>query len=664
MTRLGVAGFGANAMPTVAPRFRRLRLCARLAGVAAVVLAGSIAEPAHAAGADEAAEQRLADQFAPVVRLVHQDTECGPGEPFRPSDVDAVLDNSTVALRGPWDQNDLVAVAPAAEDLGAGLSGYHLDFPGNPLEPGCDYERWARTATTGFEATTYAHVAVEPGRGDRLAVQYWFFYPFNDYTNKHEGDWEMVQLLFATTDATRALDQLPIEVAYTQHEGAEVADWEDQKLQIVDGTHPVVYVAAGSHANFYDSALYLGRSAEQGFGCDNTVGPSDDVRPVVAVLPSDQAAAEAAYPWIAYQGHWGQREEAFYNGPTGPNSKDSWTHPVTFQEDEGRDSSLAVPAGGLLGTSATDFFCSAVSGGSEVVRKLVNNPQRLLLTLALLAALVIYLIRRTDWQPGAPLRTARRRAAGQVIVAAGRMYAARWRLFTGIGSLTVPVSLLVAGVQSLILDAPDAVFSSGGEGAGLRVMLAALVTFLISGMSLLLVITATTHALDEVDRDNEIGVRGAYRLALTRWRSLLGAFLVSSGIVSLFTVTVVLAPVALVLAVLFALYGPVIALEGLPARGAMRRSATLVRQQPVKTAILLAASILLAGIVGPVLGTLLILVTGAPFPLVNIVAGITYALLIPYVGLTVAYLYFDAQVHAHLAGEDAHSPVVLPAEMA
>ena len=29
-----------------------------------------------------------------------------------------------------------------------------------------------------------------------------------------------------------------------------------------------------------------------------------------------------------------------------------------------------------------------------------------------------------------------------------------------------------------------------------------------------------------------------------------------------------------------------------------------------------------------------------------------------------AYLYFDAQVHAHLAGEDANSPVVLPAEMA
>ena len=111
-------------------------------------------------------------------------------------------------------------------------------------------------------------------------------------------------------------------------------------------------------------------------------------------------------------------------------------------------------------------------------------------------------------------------------------------------------------MQVLILGCPDdAVFSSGGEGAGLRVMLAAVVTFLIAGMGIVLVIAATTHALDEIDRDHEVGVRGAYRLALTRWRSLLGAFLVSSAIVSVFTVTVVLSPVALVLAVLFALYG-------------------------------------------------------------------------------------------------------------
>ena len=166
----------------------------------------------------------------------------------------------------------------------------------------------------------------------------------------------------------------PLEVGYSQHEGLEVSSWDDPKLQIVDGTHPVVHAAAGSHANYFDDALYLGTSAEQGFGCDDTRGPADDVRPDVAVIPSDPDAARAAFPWIDFQGRWGQREEAFYNGPTGPNTKESWTHPISYQEEKGRDVSYAVPAGDLVGTSATDFFCNVVSSGSEVVRKLADDP--------------------------------------------------------------------------------------------------------------------------------------------------------------------------------------------------------------------------------------------------------------------------------------------------
>ena len=78
---------------------------------------------------------------------------------------------------------------------------------------------------------------------------------------------------------------------------------------------------------------------------------------------------------------------------------------------------------------------------------------------------------------------------------------------------------------------------------------------------------------------------------------------------------------------------------------------------------LLTSSILLAGIVGPILGTLLILVTGLPFPVANVVSGVTYAVLMPYVGLTVAYLYFDVRIRSELAGGEAGPPSVLPAEI-
>ena len=89
----------------------------------------------------------------------------------------------------------------------------------------------------------------------------------------------------------------------------------------------------------------------------------------------------------------------------------------------------------------------------------------------------------------------------------------------------------------------------------------------------------------------------------------------------------------------------------------------LVRVQRLKTIVLLTSSILLAGVVGPILGTLLILVTGLPFPVANVVSGVTYAVLMPYVGLTMAYLYFDARVRCELTAAAADLPSTLPAEI-
>ena len=256
----------------------------------------SVTSPASVGSAATATdEQALAEKYAPVTRLVQQAEDCGPGEPFVPTDVDTLLGNDTVALRGPWDTDDLVTIAPGAADLGKGLTGYHLDFPGSPLNPGCSYEEWANEQTAGSTPTTYARVVTEEGR-EGLAVQYWLYYPFNDFNNKHESDWEMIQVEFAASDAATALTQEPTRVGYSQHEGVEIADWGDVKLEVVDGTHPVVHPAAGSHANYYDAALFLGRSGQQGFGCDDSRAPTTDVRPAVELVPSDAAAVGAAVP--------------------------------------------------------------------------------------------------------------------------------------------------------------------------------------------------------------------------------------------------------------------------------------------------------------------------------------------------------------------------------
>jgi hypothetical protein len=208
-----------------------------LSSVGAVLAAALLA--VAPAGADVGEEEALAAKFAPVVRLVEQPEECGPGEPWKPTDVDVLFDEPTVALRGPWNTTDLVKIAPSAADLDDRFE-YHLDFPGDALDPGCDYERWARRLTEGGSPTVYAHVAGEPGHPGKLALQYWFFYPFNEFNNLHEGDWEMIQLVFEADDAAEALTEDPVSVGYSSHEGAERAEWGADKLEVVDDTHPVV----------------------------------------------------------------------------------------------------------------------------------------------------------------------------------------------------------------------------------------------------------------------------------------------------------------------------------------------------------------------------------------------------------------------------------------
>ena len=639
-------------MPRSAPSPARLALAVAGAGLAALI-AASVARAGP--------EEQLAARYAPVVRLVEQEHECGPGEPYRPINVDSILGQDTVSLRGPWNRTDLIKVAPTAADLGRGLYEYHLDFPGNPLDPGCGYERWSRHVTGGTKPTVYAHVAADPAFPGKLALQYWFYYVFNDFNNTHEGDWEMIQLVFDASDASQALARAPVEVGYSQHEGAERAAWEDEKLNLVDGTHPVVYVAAGSHANFYDSALFIGRSAKEGVGCDDTRGPHfPGLRPVVRTIPSDPAAARKAYPWIAFEGRWGELQPAFFNGPTGPNLKTQWTQPIAWSQDW-RTRSYAIPAGGALGTGATDFFCGAVAGGSNLIRRLANNPPLVAGILAALILLVGWLATRTTWRPGTPLRLPRRRSWGQTVSATWSMYFRRPLLFVGIGLLTIPISILVTLLQSAIVHTSSFLgLSQGGEGGGDRAWLVLGIGTILSLLGLLLVQAAVVRAMAEIDADRPVGIVRAYRLALERIRPLAGAIVIAVPVVSLLSLSVFLLPVALVLAVRWALIAPCAELETHRGFGALRRSGSLVRRQWFKVLSLVVLTALLVLVSGPVLGGLLLLGTGASFWVVNAVAGIVYALASPLLGITTTYVYYDALTREHLAEP---ALIELPAEL-
>jgi hypothetical protein len=625
-----------------------------------VLLAAAALVVAPTAAGDQAQEKVLAARYAPVVRLVAH-TSCAPGKPYLPINVDLLFGEPTVALRGPWGSGDLVKIGPTAKDLSKGRFDYHLDFPGSALEPGCDYLRWERRLVEGQSPAVYAHVATDHPHPEKLALQYWLFYVFNDWNNLHEGDWEMIQLVFDASTPAQALERSPVEVGYSQHEGAERAAWDDDKLERVDGTHPVVHPAAGSHANFYGESLYLGSSAEQGVGCDDTRGPTFDVRPVVQTIPSNQAQAEAAFPWIAFEGRWGELRPAFFNGPTGPNLKIQWTEPIRWSEGW-RARSYSVPGGSAFGPGATGFFCSAVGGGSKALVRLVDRPLEFGLVLAGVALLLAILISRATWRPAAPLRLARRRAWGQILAASGRMYVRRILLFVGIGLLLVPISLLVTGLQALVLHATS-IFGvqTGGESNGLLALLVLAIGTALTLLGLGLVQAACARALVEIDRGRPIRPLGAYRLACDSVAPLFGALLVASLAVSLLASSIFLLPIAVWLAGLWALLAPIIELEDVSALGALRRSGRLVRGRWLKVASLIVAGGALVLVAGPLLGVALILATDVPFWLVNVIAGVVYAVTMPFVALTTAYVYFDARTRGELEAESALSE--LPAEI-
>ena len=157
----------------------------------------------------------------------------------------------------------------------------------------------------------------EPGR----YIVYWFFYPFNGWTDRdrfdltkeyHEGDWEHITVkLNSDDDAT--------DVAYYQHYcDAKKYSWGSATVDKVAGTHPKVYSALGGHASF---------------------ASVDDGTPVACKLSRlDWASANGdrwdtwnntvdarTKSWYGYGGAWGDRSEystsiaAIDNyGPSGP----------------------------------------------------------------------------------------------------------------------------------------------------------------------------------------------------------------------------------------------------------------------------------------------------------------------------------------------------------
>jgi hypothetical protein len=278
----------------------------RLLGVAALI---ALATAAAAWSGSSPGDLQLLRRYAPIV-VLH------PSERFAPVPVDGFLADSDL-VGGHYDNRRCRSIdGPSALDCYAQADAAHAARP-----------------------TIYGAVFLTSAR---IALQYWLFYSFDLYSptdppgpfwQDHEGDWEAVTVLLSR-------DGSPLLAGTSRHCSGARRAWMRVHRR---GTHPVVYVALGSHANFFspgegplDVSCFpdVARRIYKAYGVTlrDHVAAGRTIAGVTVVRITDTTPS-----WMAFAGAWGEAQYvhfpenepfAFEFGPRGPAFHRLWRQPV------------------------------------------------------------------------------------------------------------------------------------------------------------------------------------------------------------------------------------------------------------------------------------------------------------------------------------------------
>ncbi len=612
----------------------------------AACAAPSGAATASRSGAAPSPAQRLADAYAPIAMLREQrDPPCDTSaEQYQPTGVGTVLDNPTVTLRRELPDGSLEDVkrGPSAADVAGLPDGYYLDLRGEALGDTCVYARdFAQLVREGrAPAIVYAHIAREAGHPG-FVLQYWFFWYFNQFNDLHEGDWEGMQLSFEAASAAQALREEPHEIILFQHAGGERASWSDAKVK-KEGTHPIVYPAAGSHATFYDSAVYIENGQEgSGVGCDNTSEPLRELRLRPVLLPN-RASERGRFRWLSYEGRWGEREKGFNNGPTGPVTKTVWKEPFAWMAGQ-RSSSPRLPGGSIAGPQVTKAFCGAVATASDFINLEAKSRPAAIATALVAVLLVLLLAFLVKWSPVDLEQLRAKRSFGQLIRAARRLYGHHWRVL-------VPIALaglvIVGGTNMLanLLAGSSSVSDAAGR-SGVNLALADLVETIARPIAMAVVAATVIAFVRTLEESGQPSFRASLAGMRARFWRVVGASLLATLGVTLMAITVIGIPWALWKLVGWAFAQQEVMFTGKPIRKSLRGSSAVVRGSWWRAARTVLFLTVLSLAAGPVL-TFALIFTSLPLLLINLLGALIFSLLIPYVAIGETLLYFDLKARA------------------
>ncbi len=297
--------------------------------VVVVTLAAGLAGAASGS-ANEAAAPPLATLLARHVPIL----VLHPAERFGPVAVDGFLADSDLQRRA-----------------GAGWEKVEGPLPVGGADQRLD-QRQCRAVEGVAASACYADAEARHGSApvvygaafrtkSRIDLQYWLWYPYDDYSptvpagelwQVHEGDWEAVSVILDLTGK-------PVVAAYSQHSAGKRRAWATAPKQ---GLRPLVYVALGSHANYFaagdnrldprlvDPLLIRVITAAGVQALDHT-GRGRIVRPRLVRVTA------AAPSWMTFLGTWGEagyfhfpgnEPISFGAGPRGPAVHEQWRFPV------------------------------------------------------------------------------------------------------------------------------------------------------------------------------------------------------------------------------------------------------------------------------------------------------------------------------------------------
>jgi hypothetical protein len=164
-------------------------------------------------------------------------------EDFQPIAVESAEQVPATLVRSDGKPGGDVVLADLPADGG------RMNFPPNPQEA----EKRLRPTLGGVGYRRQVE------GGGLTWVQYWLWYLYNPklvvVTGDHEGDWEFVQVGY--------VDETPVCMTCSQHHSGGARMWWNVERR---KGRPVVYVANGSHANYFQPVEQIPEFGDQGDG--------------------------------------------------------------------------------------------------------------------------------------------------------------------------------------------------------------------------------------------------------------------------------------------------------------------------------------------------------------------------------------------------------------